>query len=117
MEPLSINMDHLFDGLVAVIVLSFFVERALAIVFEHRLWATRMAGKGFKTPIAFFVAWGVCIHWNFDAISIVLPGAQPRVGYLLTAAIIAGGSKASIKLFHDVIGAMSDAEKKRKNQP
>ena len=36
------------------------------------------------------------------------------VGHIITAGVIAGGSKASIKLFHDVMGAMSDAEKKRK---
>ncbi|MDD9995546.1 MAG: hypothetical protein OXS35_07370 [Dehalococcoidia bacterium] len=118
MDPSDFSMDRLFEVLVTIIVLSFFVERALAIIFEHRLWTTHMAGKGVKAPIAFLLAWGVCTQWDFDAISTtILVEQTPRVGHLLTAAIIAGGSKASIKLFHDVMGAMSDAEKKRKGQP
>ena len=35
-------------------------------------------------------------------------------GHFITAAIVAGGSKASIKFFHDVMGVMSNAEKRRK---
>jgi hypothetical protein len=34
-------------------------------------------------------------------------------GHLLTGAVVAGGSKASIKLFQDVLGIRSTAEKER----
>jgi hypothetical protein len=34
-------------------------------------------------------------------------------GYLITAAIIAGGSKASLKLFQDLLKVKSTAEKER----
>ena len=110
-----IDMGRLFEVLVAIIVLSFFLERALAVVFEHRLWTSRMKGRGLKAPIAFVVALFVCWYWDFDAISTVILADQTRtMGHIITAGVIAGGSKASIKLFHDVVGAMSDAEKKRK---
>ena len=71
MDPnlFHIDMGRLFEVLVAIIVLSFFLERALAIVFEHRLWTGRMNESGFKTPIAFIVAFGVCRYWDFDAVS------------------------------------------------
>ena len=108
-------MGRLFEALVAIIVLSFFLERALAVVFEHRAWTSRMKDRGFKAPIALIVAFGVCRYWDFDAISAVILADQTRlVGHIITAGVIAGGSKASIKLFHDVMGAMSNAEKKWK---
>ena len=117
MDPnlFHVDMGRLFEVLIAIIVLSFFLERALAVLFEHRLWTGRMNGRGFKAPIAFAVALGVCWYWDFDAISTTILADQTSFpGHLITAGVIAGGSKASIKLFHDMMGAMSDAEKKRK---
>ena len=118
MDPnlFHIDMGRLFEVLIAIIVLLFFLERALAVVFEHRLWTGRMNGRGLKAPIAFAVAIGVCRYWDFDAISTTILADQTTFpGHLITAGVIAGGSKASIKLFHDMMGAMSDAEKKRKD--
>ena len=40
-------------------------------------------------------------------------GEMQISGYILTGAVVAGGSKASIKLFKDVMGFMSSAEKER----
>ena len=117
MDPnlFHIDMGRLFEVLVGIIVLSFFLERALAVVFEHRWWTARLKDRGFKAPIAVLVALAVCVYWDFDAISTVFLVDETRlVGHIITAAVIAGGSKASIKLFHDVMGAMSDAEKARK---
>ena len=76
--------------------------------------------EGFKAPIAFLLAFFVCRYW--DAFSSMRSVPCPAIladqtsiwGHLITAGVIAGGSKASIKLFHDMMGAMSDAEKKRK---
>ena len=116
MDPnlFHIDMGRLIEVLVAIIVLSFFLERALAVVFEHRLWTSRKP-RGFKAPIAFLLAFFVCRYWDFDAISATILADQTSIwGHLITAGVIAGGSKASIKLFHDMMGAMSDAEKKRK---
>ena len=117
MDPnlFHIDLERLFEVLVVIIVLSFFLERALAVVFEHRLWAGRMKSKGLKAPIAYIVAFGVCWYWDFDAIStIILADQTSLAGHLITAGVIAGGSKASIKLFHDIMKTMSDAEKERK---
>ena len=43
MDPnlFHVDMGRLIEVLVAIIVLSFFLERALAVVFEHRLWTSR----------------------------------------------------------------------------
>ena len=117
MDPNLFQLDYkrLGEVLTAITVLAFFLERALAILFEHRLFATRFGGSGLKAPIAFIVPLGICRRWHFDAVSITILADQTNFfGYAITAAVIAGGSKASVKLFHDVFNTMSDAERVRK---
>src|SRR5688572_31117554 len=62
MDPNLFHLDYerLGDVLIAITVLAFFLERALAILFEHRSFATRFGGSGLKAPIAFIVALGIC---------------------------------------------------------
>ena len=110
-QPFSIDAERLFNLLVVIVISSFFIERALALVFENRWFVNRLSSRGIKEPIAFVVSWAICLHWGFDAISALFGrnGSQ-WWGTAITGAIIAGGSKASIKLFHDVLGAMSNAE-------
>ena len=114
MDPnlFRIDGEQLFEVLVAIVVLSFFVERALAIVFENRWFVERLAGKGLKEVIAFGLALAICRSWDFDAVSVViLAGKTNALGHAITAAVVAGGSKASIMLFQDVFGAVSSAQK------
>lgn len=112
MDPALFRVDWgiLSEVLALIIVLSFFVERALSIVFEHRWFINLLNNKGLKEPIAFFTSLGVVWYWKFDALSVVLNADKTSFwGYLITAAIVSGGSKASIKLFHDVLDAKSSA--------
>lgn len=115
MDPnlLTINPERLFETLLVVVVLSFFLERALALVFENRWVIQRISGRGVKEPITFAVCLAVCRQWHFDAISSLFSKPSNWWGYAATAAIIAGGSKASIALFQSVIGARSSAEAER----
>ena len=110
MDPTQFHIDWAVLGEVlgTIIVLAFFVERALSLVFEHRGFIARFDKKGVKEPIAFAVALGTVVFWQFDALSILLSADKNSwVGYVLTAAVIAGGSKASIALFHDLMNARS----------
>ena len=103
-----LDWEVLAEVLAAIVVLSFFIERALSLLFEHRLFVEQLAQKGLKEPIAFLVSLAVVRYWNFDALSVVFHADTATWwGYAITAAIVAGGSKASIKLFHDVMGAKS----------
>lgn len=111
---LTINPERLFGVLLVVVVLSFFLERALALVFENRWVIERISGLGVKEPLSFAVCLGVCRQWQFDAVSALFSKPSNWWGYVVTAAIIAGGSKASIALFQNVIGAMSTAEAQRR---
>lgn len=116
MDPnlFRIDWNLLLEVLAVVVFLSFVVERALALVFEHRLYVTWLADRGFKEPIAFALAYLVCRNFDIDALAIVLKAEGiTNVGLFVTAGLVAGGSKASIKLFHDVLGAKSSMQKDR----
>ena len=157
MDPnlFHLNWERTIEALVGIIVLSFLVERACALLFESRWWIRRFqdarvgkplangpnsggAGKpeddakagakaaeaaaaqpdkvlpGRKYPLkeilGFLVALAVCWIWDFDAVSIILLSEHTQlVGVFVTAAIVAGGSKASIALFHNLLKIKSSA--------
>ena len=110
MDPNLFHLDweRLSEVLIAIIVLSILLERALAIIFEHRLFVKRLDQKGLKEFIAFLVAFFVCWQWDFDAVSMILLTEKVSFpGELISAGIIAGGSKGSVKLFRDMMGIRS----------
>lgn len=112
MDPslFHLDWDRLGEVLSTVVVLSILLERALAIVFEHRQFIPWLDKNGMKMPIAFVTSLIVCVFWKFDALSmIVLRDSTHPLGYVITAAVIAGGSKGSVKLFRDVLGWRSKA--------
>jgi hypothetical protein len=114
MDPNLFHLDwnRLLEVLAAIVVLSFVLERALSPLFESRFFInSKMKDKSFKEMIALVVCAAVCVGWQFDAISMILLRSRVTViGAILTGAVIAGGSKASIKLFRDVLGFKSTAQ-------
>jgi len=119
MDPNLFYLDgeRVAEVLGGIVVLAFLLERALALLFETRWFINRMQGKNVKELIAFLTGFGVCWYWKFDALSIILPRDKASfIGIVLTGAVVAGGSKASIKLFKDVMGFMSEAEQERRNK-
>lgn len=113
MDPNLFHVDwsQLMEVLAAIVVLSFIVERALAIVFENEFYIDRFGRLKIKELIAFGVAFFICYSWQFDVLSVLLRGERMTlVGQAITAAVVAGGSKASIKLFQDIMGVKSTAE-------
>lgn len=117
MDPnlFHVDWEQLFEVLAAVVVLSFVVERGLALIFEHRWYVNRFDEMGLKAPIAFVIALLICWGWDFDLVSVVLTSDDTSFfGIFLTAAVVAGGSKASLKLFKDIMGVQSEAAKAAK---
>jgi hypothetical protein len=113
MDPNLFHVDgeRLIEVIFTIIVLSFFVERALSILFESRFYIHRFQGKSLKELIAFGVSALICWQWQFDALSILLVQEKTSVyGEVITGAIIAGGTKGSVKLFHDLLNIKSQAE-------
>lgn len=116
MDPNLFHLDweRVSEALLFIVVLSFLVERALAVVFESSLFLGRAWPSGTKESIAIVLAVVVCWSWQFDAVGMIILAETTRPeGYLLTGLVVAGGSKASIKLFHDVLGVQSSAHKRR----
>src|SRR3990172_5090098 len=98
MDP---NMFHLdwertIEVLTALVVLSMMLERALAVLFETRIFVDKAQGRSVKEIIAFVVAGMVCWYWDFDAMSMIFVKDTVTVsGAVITGAIVAGGTKGS----------------------
>jgi hypothetical protein len=114
MDPLLFGMsaDVVGEVLGTIVVLSLLVERFLAPFFEWRVILSKIQSKGIKEPIAFLVSLAVAYAYKFDAMAILFKEEKTSwLGFVLTAGIIAGGSKGSIKLFRDYLGWKSGAQK------
>lgn len=112
MDPNLFHLDweRTFEVLAAIVLVSFLVERFLSVIFETRPLMPLFSGNGLKELIAFGVAFAVCRYGNFDAVSMILLREHVGVpGELVTAGVVAGGSKASIRLFRDVLAFRSSA--------
>ncbi len=112
MDPnlFHVDWERTLEAIGMVIILAFVVERSLALLFESRVWIERFDRPGLKELVAFGLSVAVCVYWQFDAVSImILTDRVTTPGTVLTGALIAGGSKASIKLFHDLLNAKSTA--------
>lgn len=142
MDPnlFHIDWDRTIEALVGIIILAFIVERAGALLFESRWWISRFEDTRVASPasggkkaaaaenllpahkyplkeaIGFILALVICYVWSFDAVSITLLSEHVNlVGIIITALVVAGGSKASIALFHNVLGVKSSAEAQRQD--
>lgn len=117
MDPVQFRIDWevLMELLVTIIVLAFFIERALSIVFENRLFVnSRLDDNGSKEILSVLVSLAAVKWVGFDALAILFKLDAPRwPGYVMTAAIVAGGSKASIKLFQDLMDLKSSARRQK----
>jgi hypothetical protein len=116
MEPMLFRLewDVTLEVLFTVSGLAFFSERALSLLFEHRRYETRFGGRGPSELIAYAVSVLIVWYCEFDALAILMQHeANAWPGYLITGAMVAGGSKASINLFHDLLDVRSTYERRK----
>lgn len=121
MDPniFAIDWERTIEVLGVIVLLAFFLERALAPFFESRYFIANLDKRSLKEVIAFLLGFLICWWWKFDAVSILLvsgSGSTSFPGYALTGAIIAGGSKASLRLFRDILGLRSKALQEAEDQ-
>ena len=115
-----------YENLFAAVLLSFIVERTLAVVFDISGMdaklklsgsfvnknAPNFAGASLKGVVAAVLATAICLFTGLNILNEILAGAEvpntslpPSVlGEVMTGIFIAGGSQASVKLFQDVLG-------------
>jgi hypothetical protein len=116
MDPLLFGMsaDVVGEVLGTIVVLSLLIERALSPILEWRPVLEKIDSKGIKEPVAILASLLVVYFYKFDALAILFKEEhQSWLGYIVTAGIIAGGSKGSIKLFRDFLGWKSEAQKEK----
>lgn len=114
MNPSLFHLDwlRLAEVLVTLSIFSVFLERALSILFESRFFIKCCKGKSIKEIIAFVCGVAICWIWKFDALSLVFLTDKALIaGYILSGAIVAGGSKGSLILFRDLLKVKSLAQK------
>ncbi len=119
MDPNLFHLDweRTAEVLVAIIVLAFLIERALAVLFESRFFMNRWKERSLKELIAFVVSVLACWYWDFDAISMIFLKEKVTIlGMVITGGIVAGGSKASIRLFRDLMKVKSTAQLEREQK-
>ncbi len=118
MDPLlfGINNEVVVEVLTMIVLLALFIERALSLLFEWRPILERLDKKGAKEPIALGVTLAVVVSYKFDALAILFTNeSNSYFGYLVTAAVVAGGSKGAVKLFRDWMGWKSNAWKDKEH--
>ncbi len=124
------NIDLLLHTLFLVPVLAFLVERVLAIIFESPIFIKwyedrkLQSGSSVKPVVATILSVAVTLHCEIDLLMAIKQESVGNwFGYLMTGLLVSSGSKASIKLFRDVLNLRStvyqeykDREFDRKNQ-
>jgi len=101
------DWQNIVETCAIVTIVALFVERALSLAFEHKFLLHRLSG--YKEIIAYGVSLIVCFFWEIDAISSIMTTEKQEIGYFITAGVIAGGAKASVHLFQDVMGVRNSA--------
>lgn len=115
----ALDWNQASEVLGAVVLLSIVVERFLSLFFENEWYRQRLQDRHIKEPIALGTALVLCFSFKFDAVAVLLKqDSWTVIGTLLTAGVIAGGSKGSIKLFIDVmkIRNLSPDEEKQEGE-
>jgi hypothetical protein len=111
-----LDWERAIDALALIGIVAIVVERALALLFESRWYIERLDRDGQKETIALVLAVLTCAFWKLDALSMIIlltKGQTQVLGYLITGAVVAGGSKGSQKLFQNLLQLQSSAFKAR----
>lgn len=114
----ALSWMAIIQMLTGIVILSLVVERALSTFYETAFFVdlthrrTTSGLRDLKPLIAYLVSTAICLLWGIDAISVIFLQEHSTVlGCLITGAVVAGGSKASLKLFRDILDVQSGASR------
>ena len=110
-----------------VVIVAMILERALSVLFEWRLWQNHLKDRGLRTPVALIVAVIIVFNLELNVFYFMFLGLNDggnnslditatrdnTVQLLVSAALIAGGSKGAVLLFQGVLGFGRDAVDQR----
>lgn len=103
------NWDAVVNELIKVVLLAFFVERALAVIFDMERVEPVIQRHDLKPVIAMAVSIALCYGLQINIIGKLGPGSplassMEWLGIAVTGLVVAGGSAGAVKLFQDVLG-------------
>lgn len=103
------NWDVVVNELIKVVLLAFFVERALAVIFDMERVEPMIQRRDLKPVIAMAVSIALCYGLRINVIGKLGPGSplassMEWLGIAVTGLVVAGGSAGAVKLFQDVLG-------------
>lgn len=99
---LSYDYDLIFGTVLVLFIVALFVERFLALLFGLRLYRRFLNGLHVKPVVAFIVCYFVVSQYDFDALSLVMNRGSHFWGPVITAGVIAGGSKGVITIWRKI---------------
>lgn len=102
MQAMVYDYDLIFGTLLALFLCAVFLERALALVFQSKYYERYLGNKGLKPAIAFIICYLVVRQYDFDVFSLVLNRGSFFWGPVITAGVIAGGSKGVISIWQKI---------------
>lgn len=97
--PVLENVASVFALLIA---LSVVIERGLATLFNWKYYAKYVGGKGLKVPISWGVSFLIAKEVPVDLVAMLFNGDATVLGQVLTAGLLAGGSKKVAETFGDL---------------
>ncbi len=107
MQNQIIGLPEFSSVLFQIVMCAFIVERALALIFEWDVWDFLVKHAPWlavaKEVIAFTASYTICQTSDFDALKTLFNTNPSEVGKVITALVIAGGSKGAMKLMQDVL--------------
>ena len=102
--------------LIVWLILAIIIEESIGLLFNWKVFKEQVSGKGLKVPIVFSVSLAFCYAYGIDLIHELLiifsmgDGYTGKnfIGYVITAAFLAGGSGTVYKTIDKVRKARSE---------
>jgi hypothetical protein len=104
------DWDPVVNELIKVVLLAFFVERALAVIYDMERVEPVLVRGDLKPVISVFVSIALCYGLKINVVGVLaapdaaLAGNLEWLGIAVTGLVVAGGSAGAVKLFQDVLG-------------
>ena len=104
MGELQVNLQHVADVILVLAVIAVAFEVALTPIFQWRIFARYLDGKGWKTPITVGLAVLLLYSYDIDLFREIIASLGKEtesslLGRGITGLLVAGGSDAVFSLF------------------
>lgn len=116
--PTEGGAGSLANVLFVFLAIAVVVEAAMSAIFDWRVFIRYFEGEGVKTLVLVGTGLLVTFNYDLDILQQILtaldqPGTEQRIGKVITAFLISGGSSAVFQVYSN-LGIRNPAERERK---